>query len=91
MPFIRIFAKNESDKDEILEWMIQELYEKGHMSLMDLLYRYVDVLRIEDNDVLSYHDVGWNALDILWLEITKRDRLTLEIPCLKCRFEPHYT
>lgn len=46
---------------------------------------------IEDSDMLSYHDVGWNELDLLKLHKAKRDSVDLEIPEPKYRFWKHYT
>ena len=91
MVFIKIYARDEQNRNVILDWMIEQLYKKGDVSLIELLRQYVNEVIIEDNDMLSYHDVGWNELDLLKLHKAKRDSVDLEIPEPKCRFWKHYT
>lgn len=91
MVYIKIYAKNEHNRNAILDWIIEQLYFKGEVSLVDLLRRYMNEVIIEDTDVFSYHDVGWNELDLFKLYEAKRDSNDLEIPRPKCRFRKHYT
>ena len=90
MVFIKIYAKDEPNRTVILDWMIRQLYNKGDISLIDLLGQYMDELVIEDNDILGYHDVGWNELDLLKLHKAICNPNNLEIPGPKCRFRKHY-
>jgi hypothetical protein len=46
---------------------------------------------IEYNDILGFHDVGWNQLDLLKIYKAKCNSVDLEIPEPKCRFWKHYT
>lgn len=91
MVFIKIYAKDEWNRNVILDWMIEQLCKKGEVSLIDLLRQYMNEVIIEDNDMLSYHDVGWNELDLLKLHKAKRDQNDLEIPEPKYHFMKHYT
>lgn len=91
MTFINIHIKNNCNKNAILDWMINQLYLRGDISLIELLHQHMDDLVIQDMDVLSYHEVGWNVLDLYKLDAAKYDPNNLEIPQPKCCFEKHYT
>lgn len=91
MVFIQIHAKNEQNWNEILDWMIEELYRKSEVSLIDLFRRYYNEVIIEDDDILSYYDIGWNELDLHKLYKAKCDHNNLEIPKPKCYFMKRYT
>ena len=90
MVFIRVLAKDENGKMEILKWMTRQIMINGHISLMDLLYRHANEVTLDDNDCFSYHEVGWNLvdLDILFKALNEKN---LRIPNPKFNFEPHYT
>ena len=90
MVFIRVCAKDENGKMEILKWMTRRIMNNGHISLMDLLDRHMGEVTLEDNDCFGYHEVGWNLvdLDILFKALNEKN---LRIPNPKLRFEPHYT
>ena len=90
MVFIRVCAKDENSKMEILKWMIRRIMNNGHISLMDLLDQHMGEVTLEDNDCFGYNEVGWNILDldILLKALYEKD---LRIPNPKLRFEPHYT
>ena len=90
MVFIKIYAKDEQNRNLILDWMIEQLCEKGDISLFDLHQYYTNEVVIEDNDTLSYHDVGWNEMDLPKLHKAKYDSCNLEIPEPKCRFWKRY-
>ena len=90
MVFIKIHAKDELNRNVSLDWMTEQLYKKGEVSLIDLLRQYMNEVIIEDNDILSYHDVGWDDLDLLKLYKAKRDQNDLEIPEPKYHFMKHY-
>lgn len=91
MVFINIYATNGYNKTVILDWMIGRLRVKGDVSLIELLNLHMDKLVIRDRDILSYHQVGWNELDLLKLHKAICDPNNLEIPEPKCRFWKHYT
>ena len=90
MAFIRVCAKDENDKMEILKWMTRQIMMNGHVSLMDLLNQHTDKVTLDDNDWFGHHEVGWNIvdLDILFEALNEKN---LRIPNPKLRFEPHYT
>ena len=90
MVFIRVCAKDENGKMEILKWMIRQIMNNGHISLMDLLDQHMGEVTLEDNDCFGYNEVGWNIsdLEILFKALHEKD---LRIPNPKLRFEPHYT
>lgn len=71
-------------------WMRRMIIDNGHVSLMDLLERYIHQVSLEDNDFVSYHDVGWNILDfdVLFVDNHEND---LRIPNPKLHFKPRYT
>lgn len=91
MVFINVYARNKHNKTVILDWMISQLRLKGDVSLIELLDQHMDELVIRDRDILSYHQVGWNELDLLKLHAAICDPNNLEIPEPKCRFRKHYT
>ena len=90
MVFIKVCAKDENSKIGILKWMTRQIMINGHVSLMDLLNQYTDEVTLDDNDWFSYHEVGWNIvdLDILFEALNEKN---LRIPNPKFNFEPHYT
>lgn len=88
---IKVYAKDEQIRNAILDWMIKQLYTEGDLSLHDLIRQYNDKVVIEDDDILSYWDVGWNVLDLLKLSKAKFGTNNLEIPGPKCCFWKHYT
>ena len=90
MVFIRVCAKDENSKMEILKWMTRRIMINGHISLMDLLDQHANEVTLDDNDCFGYHEVGWNLvdLDILFKALNEKN---LRIPNPKLRFEPHYT
>lgn len=90
MVFIRVCAKDENGKMEIIKWMTRQIMINGHISLMDLLDKHANEVTLDDNDWFGYHEVGWNVvdLDILFKALYEKD---LRIPNPKLRFEPHYT
>ena len=90
MLFMRLRAKDDKGKTEILKWMTRQIMKDGHMSLMDLLDKHTDEVILDDNDCFGYHEVGWNLvdLDILFKALCEKD---LRIPNPKLNFEPHYT
>ena len=90
MAFIRVCAKDENGKMEILKWMTRQIMINGHMSLMDLLDKHADKVTLDDNDCFGYHEVRWNMvdLDILFKALNEKN---LRIQNPKLRFEPHYT
>ena len=88
---IKVYAKDEQIRNTILDWMIEQLSTEGEVSLHDLIRQYNDKVVIEDDDILSYWDVGWNVLDLLKLSKAKFDLNNLEIPGPKCRFWKYYT
>ena len=85
MAFIRVRAKDENGKMEILKWMTRQIMINGHMSLMDLLDKHADKVTLDDNDCFGYHEVGWNmlVLDILFKALNDKN---LGIPNPKLRF-----
>lgn len=91
MVFIKIFIKDECNKNVILDWMIEQLLVNGDVSLIELLRQFIDNLTIENNDILSYHNVGWNMLDLPKIYEAKQSLGNLEIPEPKVRFCKHYT
>ena len=90
MVFIKVFAKDENGKMEILKWMTRQIMINGHISLMDLLDQHTNELTLDDNDWFGYYEVGWNLvdLDVLFEALNEKN---LRIPNPKLRFEPHYT
>ena len=90
MVFIRVCAKDENGKMEILKWMTRRIIINGHISLMDLLDQHANEVTLDDNDCFGYHEVGWNLvdLDILFKALNEKN---LRIPNPKLCFEPHYT
>ena len=90
MLFIRLCAKDDKGKTEILKWMTRQIMKDGHMSLMDLLDKHTDEVILDDNDCFGYHEVGWNILDLDALFEALNEK-NLRIPNPKLRFEPHYT
>ena len=90
MAFIKVLAKDENIKMEILKWMTRQIMINGHVSLMDLLDQYMDKVILYDNDWFGHHEVGWNIvdLDILFEALNEKN---LRIPNPKFNFEPHYT
>ena len=90
MVFIRVCAKDENGKMEILKWMTRRIMNNGHISLMDLLDQHMGEVTLEDNDFFGYNEVGWNILDLVILlkALYEKD---LRIPNPKLNFEPHYT
>ena len=90
MVFIRVRAKDENGKMEILKWMTRQIMINGHISLMDLLDKHMDEVILEDNDCFCYHEVGWNMLDLDALFEALNEK-KLRIPNPKLHFELHYT
>ena len=90
MVFIRVCAKDENGKMEILKWMTRQIMINGHISLMDLLDKHTDEVTLDDNDCFGYHEVGWNMLDLDDL-LKALNEKNPRIPNPKLRFEPHYT
>ena len=90
MVFIRVCAKDENGKKEILKWMTRRIMTNGHISLMDLLDRHANEVTLDDNDYFGYREVGWNLVDLNIL-LKASDEKNLRIPNPKLRFEPHYT
>jgi hypothetical protein len=80
MMFIKVYAKNKPIKSIILDWLIKLLYAQRAVSLVDLLRQHMDDVSIEDNDILSYHDVGWNLSDLIRLCKARDESDNLEIP-----------
>ena len=90
MVFIKVYAKDENGKMEILKWMTRRIMINGHISLMDLLDQHANEVTLVDNDYFGYHEVGWNLvdLDILFKALNEKN---LRIPNPKLQVEPHYT
>lgn len=89
---IRIFATNEQNKDTVVNWLIEQIIVKGHVGLIDLILQFQNnEVTIQDDDVMSYWDVGWNRNDLCDLFEVKHDTSTMELLKPKYRYWPHYT
>ena len=88
---IKIYAKTELDKKDVLDWMIRQLVLNGEISLIDLLDQYMDKVTIIDSDCCSYYEVGWNIVDLDKILLCRNnDHNDLRIPYPKIWFRACY-
>ena len=88
---IKIYAKTELDKEDVLNWMIRRLILNGEISLINLLDQHMDRLTIIDNDCCNYYEVGWNIVDLDEMLLCRNnDHSGLRIPDPKLWFRACY-
>lgn len=92
MLYIKLYAKTGRGKEEIIEWMIEQLNKEGELSLAKLLQQYRDKVRLINTDgFINYHSIGWNVLDIISVLNSQRNAESLELPRPKGGHRSRYT